>query len=313
MTVNQRGEILVTRRAPEKPFGGFLELPGGAVILGETPREAARRELLEETGIAADADMLIYCGCGRRDHWFNEYFLTFSDEASAAAIRLQAGETEAAEWVSPQQFLTLASGTGFDGAEPRVYAKYFTGVFTGCRVPRPAVRDPERRECRMPELADLCDSEGRPTGRTAVRGERIQPDTYRAIVSILTLTSDGRLLMTRRAPQKSFAGCWEITGGCAQAGETPLQAAIRELWEETGLLAHPGELEDRGMRHERGVIFRYFLLRRDVRLSDIRLQKGETDAAELVTPQELHERWRAGKTIAQECRHISSVYPEISE
>ena len=308
MCIGADGSILVTQRAPEKNFGGMWELPGGAVVLGETPRQAAQRELQEETGITVDADMLLYCGCGRRDHWFNEYFLCFPQNT---AVRLQPGETSGYDWVTPQRFLEMAAGEDFDGAQPRLYTKYFSVVFAGCRVPPTAQRDMSRRENKMPELADLCDASGRPTGRTAVRGERIPADTYRTVVSILTVTDSGEILLTRRAPQKSYAGCWEITGGCAQAGETPVQAAIRELWEETGLLTSPEELEDRGMRCERGVIFRYFLLRRDLTAADIRLQKGETDAAEIVSLAEFRARWHAGLTVTQESELITRVFPDI--
>ncbi len=308
MAVGRDGSILVTKRAPERSQGGMWMLPGGAVMLGETPRQAAKRALLAETGIAVDADMLLYCGCGRRGLRFSEYFLCFPKQTE---VRLAAGRTAASDRVAPQRFLEMAAGEDFDGAQPRLYTKYFGGVFAGCRIPPTAKRDMSRRENRMPELADLCDASGRPTGRTAVRGERIPADTYRTVVSILTVTRSGEILLTRRAPQKSYAGCWEITGGCAQAGETPVQAAVRELWEETGLLTSPAELEDRGMRRERGVIFRYFLLRRDLTAADIRLQKGETDAAEIVSLAEFRARWHAGLTVTQESTLITLVFPDI--
>lgn len=44
-----------------------------------------------------------------------------------------------------------------------------------------------------------------------------------------------RLLVTRRLPGKRFEGLWEWPGGRVEPGETPLQATVRELLEETGL------------------------------------------------------------------------------
>lgn len=48
-----RAEILVVHRSPEG--GGYWHTIAGGVEPGETSPEAARRELLEETGLAVDA------------------------------------------------------------------------------------------------------------------------------------------------------------------------------------------------------------------------------------------------------------------
>lgn len=48
------GRVLVTKRPAEAHMGGLWELPGGKVRPGEEPEAAARRELLEETGLRVD-------------------------------------------------------------------------------------------------------------------------------------------------------------------------------------------------------------------------------------------------------------------
>ena len=51
------GEVLLARRG-RAPALGTWSLPGGAQELGETAEQAARRELLEETGLTA-GDLLL--------------------------------------------------------------------------------------------------------------------------------------------------------------------------------------------------------------------------------------------------------------
>jgi ADP-ribose pyrophosphatase YjhB (NUDIX family) len=52
------GKVLLVERGKE-PWKGKWSLPGGSLEFGETVREAARRELVEETGVEADLERLV--------------------------------------------------------------------------------------------------------------------------------------------------------------------------------------------------------------------------------------------------------------
>ena len=89
------------------------------------------------------------------------------------------------------------------------------------------------------ESWDLCDEQGRKTGETWERSRvrEIPEGRYHIVCDVLIRHQDGEFLLMRRDPEKDvFPGCLEASaGGAALAGETPEQAARRELKEETGL------------------------------------------------------------------------------
>jgi 8-oxo-dGTP pyrophosphatase MutT (NUDIX family) len=84
-------------------------------------------------------------------------------------------------------------------------------------------------------IADLC------AAFTPAVPADIAPDLKRAAVAIvLTGAGEGMsqtaLLLTRRAAGlRSHRAQWALPGGRCDAGETPIQAALRELHEELGL------------------------------------------------------------------------------
>lgn len=51
----------------------------------------------------------------------------------------------------------------------------------------------------------------------------------------------GRVLLVRRVNPPD-AGCWTVPGGRVEAGESPADAVVRELAEETGLVVRTGRL-----------------------------------------------------------------------
>jgi putative (di)nucleoside polyphosphate hydrolase len=58
------------------------------------------------------------------------------------------------------------------------------------------------------------------------------PDGYRPCVGLMVIGPDGRLLMGKRLGPRPDA--WQMPQGGIDAGETPLEAAHRELLEEVG-------------------------------------------------------------------------------
>ena len=138
------------------------------------------------------------------------------------------------------------------------------------------------------EWNDIYDKNRQRTGRLHRRGDKWRKGEYGLVVCVWVYDGDGNVLMTKRAPGKSFAGTWENSGGAAQAGENSLQAIVRELYEETGILAAPEEFELLDSDQDRNCFYDFYCLRKQVPLEQIRLLPGETDGAKWVTFEEVH-------------------------
>jgi len=65
-------------------------------------------------------------------------------------------------------------------------------------------------------------------------------------VDIVVATTAGYVLLIERG-HDPYAGHWALPGGRVDAGETSLQAAVRELAEETGIYAAEAELDEIGV------------------------------------------------------------------
>ena len=76
------------------------------------------------------------------------------------------------------------------------------------------------------------------------RRRRVKP------VAVALVWHRGRLVVGRRSATQSMAGRSEFPGGKVEPGETPEQAAVREVHEETGL-------EVRVLRRRREILFEY--------------------------------------------------------
>lgn len=149
------------------------------------------------------------------------------------------------------------------------------------------------------EFWDLVDENRNALGKTHQRGIELLPGEFHVVVEIITINADGRILLTQRDSLKTYPLLWEITGGSIITGETSVEGAVRELAEETGLVAASGQLTKiREIKY--GHYFRDSYIWKSVEMIDpltMQLQFGEVCDAQFVTFKELVDMEKKNLTV----------------
>lgn len=89
---------------------------------------------------------------------------------------------------------------------------------------------PPAQRARFVELAREFEASGK------------EPAAPREASTVVLIRPDRTVFLIRRMRAMAFGGMWAFPGGSLEAGETPADAAVREIAEETGVTLLPAAL-----------------------------------------------------------------------
>ncbi len=223
LTFDEQGRVLLV-----KDMGsGQWTTAGGAIDPGEYPADAAVREMWEETGLLVDLSRItgIYGG--------NDYIITYPNgdrtsylmtvfEAVVVNGRLQPDleEVSAVAYFSQEELAQMP----LTPWHRQVLADAFA----------------QRQQAGFQQSNWQPPSDGIRTGGMSdyMRQIRAKVGRYEMMmptVGTIVLNEAGDILLQKRADN----GRWAPPAGAIEPDESPTNAAVRETWEETGVIVKP--------------------------------------------------------------------------
>jgi ADP-ribose pyrophosphatase YjhB (NUDIX family) len=197
-------EILLSRLAPYLGEQEQWTLPGGGIDFGEDPRDAVVREVYEETGLEVEVGDRAWIDSARR-------YASLSD-TDMHSVRM-----------------VFEAWAPVDSPEPRVVEE-----------------DGSTVDARWVPLAAVLDGSWPLVSWVgAAVEEHVATRVQRLAVKALVRRgpSDApEVLLARLSRFAVETGHWTLPGGGVDHGERPAAALVREMAEETGLVAEVGEL-----------------------------------------------------------------------
>ena len=221
---------------------------GGHFEEGESPEECLLREAMEETGLRLTSFRFRAIVTFIADGWPPEYMCLYTADGFEGELTdCNEGKLE---WVKKAEVTKLKLWEG-----DKIFLKLIAeeAPFFSLKlmyqgdVLKEAVLDGKPLE-----LFDICDTDGNPTGETTERSEAHTLGTVHRTAHTWVVrqsADDGfEVLLQKRSLRKdSFPGCYDTSSaGHIQAGDEPLESAIRELKEELGISAVPEQLHFAG-------------------------------------------------------------------
>ena len=139
----------------------------------------------------------------------------------------------------------------------------------------------------MEEYWDIYDKNRVFQNRTIRRGDSFKEGEYYVACEVWLQNSKGEMLVTLRHPNKKAGGLWEFVGGGVLAGETTVEATVREVKEEIGVTLTTDELSLLHVYTRKNYFMDVYVVKKDVDIRSITLDRNETIDAKWVTKEEL--------------------------
>ena len=163
----------------------------------------------------------------------------------------------------------------------------------------------------MEDIIDLYTLDRKPTGKTAVRYEKLPEDTHRLVVHVCIFSTDGeRMVVQRRHPEKrTWPGTWDISvGGGVVTGEDSAVSGEREVKEELGLDVKLVGTAPVVSLDTQNTFDDIYLVRSDVLIEDLVLQPEEVVDAKWATEKEICDMIDAGSFIPYQKGLVSYLF-----
>ena len=174
----------------------------------------------------------------------------------------------------------------------------------------------------MDELIDILDSNGKPTGKTAMKSEAHKHGLFHPTVHVWFYTKNGQLLIQQRGKEKDIHPLlWDVSvAGHIGAGEDYESSAIREVSEEIGLGITKEELQKIGVfksiqNHHNDLIdceFHHtYLCELKTPFSNLKKQDSEVNALKLISLIQFSEETWGMANLAKYVPHEMEYYKSI--
>lgn len=162
------------------------------------------------------------------------------------------------------------------------------------------------------EIWDILDENGNKTGNIIQKGAEFPNGFYHQSADVWIINSENKILIQKRAPQKKLSpNVWAMTGGSVIKGETSLQTIERETEEEMAVKLDIDKAQ-LVARFKTGIVWvDTYLIRQDINLDDIVMQKDEVVEVKWATYEEIEELFKNGQFIEGRWNFVRDIFKKI--